>query len=541
MEAGMTRRSTAIGPGFVLTLSRGLAAATLFGFWLCATSAGQESTPIPPDLPPLTVIPPTPPVKDLPAPFKPDPTIASTGDSLPMPGDFQYNSKPIFARQNLTTSGFGSILPDGGFPAGKTEGTDDKEKKPADDLVTRARSALQDKQFALGYWDKEIEAHPKEARCYFERGRLRMDEGKEDKPAVLDTAIADFARTLELDPEHVEARFLRGYAALQKHDLEAALADLSRVIEHHPDHALAWIARARVFLEKEDFDKALADLDRAAASRPGAHEPEMLLCRARCYAGKDDDHRAIAELTAVMERFPVEPQLLLERASYYQSLGDMDHALADIDEFLRIRPNDPSGEFFRVWLLAEAGRYIVAYREADRLREVLPDNPLPYFLRFLSAWLAACERDRWLDHVDRFASRIEPFLPSSPAPYLVHVGAARITGIGRKGALADMDRCIDLVPGLSFFYGVGAVFNAYEGRFIPTCRDLAIFLYRFDWKNYRLSASLDWNRRRLKFSFTEKDPHDEAESQPEAAAAQIGGKCMDMGLQQLLAALNSRR
>jgi len=82
-------------------------------------------------------------------------------------------------------------------------------------------------------------------------------------------AEIDIGKALSLDPDHVEARTLRGWIALEvKRDYPAAIADYSRVAELKPDWPEAHNNLGVAWKKRGDPEKAVASFDRALALRP---------------------------------------------------------------------------------------------------------------------------------------------------------------------------------------------------------------------------------------------------------------------------------
>jgi tetratricopeptide (TPR) repeat protein len=82
-------------------------------------------------------------------------------------------------------------------------------------------------------------------------------------------AEGDLEKSLTLDPDHVEARTLRGWIALEvKRDYAAAIADYTRVAELKPDWPEAHNNLGVAWKKRGDLEKAAASFDRALALRP---------------------------------------------------------------------------------------------------------------------------------------------------------------------------------------------------------------------------------------------------------------------------------
>jgi len=78
-----------------------------------------------------------------------------------------------------------------------------------------------------------------------------------------DSAMEEFTRAIELDPEYYFAYYNRALVYYQSGELESSLADYSRAIELHPDNAYWTFERGFLHLELGDREKAIIDLERS--------------------------------------------------------------------------------------------------------------------------------------------------------------------------------------------------------------------------------------------------------------------------------------
>jgi len=85
-------------------------------------------------------------------------------------------------------------------------------------------------------------------------------------------AISDYSRAIEIDPEHINARYYRGVIYGYCEYFDKALVDFSKVIEVDTGYANVYFYRGMVYYYLEDTEKADADYERAvqlAGFRPG--------------------------------------------------------------------------------------------------------------------------------------------------------------------------------------------------------------------------------------------------------------------------------
>jgi len=92
--------------------------------------------------------------------------------------------------------------------------------------------------------------------AYFHRGTVHLQLGH------LDEALADFTKTVQLDPRNAFAWINRGSVRQAKGDTEGALDDYTRAIEINPELAWGWGNRGVTRLLIGDTIGAQKDFDR---------------------------------------------------------------------------------------------------------------------------------------------------------------------------------------------------------------------------------------------------------------------------------------
>jgi tetratricopeptide (TPR) repeat protein len=81
-------------------------------------------------------------------------------------------------------------------------------------------------------------------------------------------AVADFTTVIDLQPDLVQARIMRGMAYGQMGLSQTAIAEFSRVIEMSPNNAQAYYARGREYWQLREYDKAKEDYEKAVELDP---------------------------------------------------------------------------------------------------------------------------------------------------------------------------------------------------------------------------------------------------------------------------------
>jgi Tfp pilus assembly protein PilF len=99
-----------------------------------------------------------------------------------------------------------------------------------------------------------IRIDPKNAGAYYVvRGATLREKGE------LDGAIADFDKSVSLEPRIANSYVNRGLAWRAKGDLERALADYNQSIQINPKRSVPYVGRGLVYEERGDVERARAD------------------------------------------------------------------------------------------------------------------------------------------------------------------------------------------------------------------------------------------------------------------------------------------
>ena len=97
---------------------------------------------------------------------------------------------------------------------------------------------------------------------------LRLKAGDALGRNDFESAIKFAGEALELEPQNVDALWMRGVARLKIKDYAKAEADLSEVIKLDPTYGPAYRDRASVFLAQEKYAAAIEDASTFLRMRP---------------------------------------------------------------------------------------------------------------------------------------------------------------------------------------------------------------------------------------------------------------------------------
>jgi tetratricopeptide (TPR) repeat protein len=184
---------------------------------------------------------------------------------------------------------------------------------------------------AIGEYTKAIELEPKNVEAWIQRGSAYRDLHLRD----YDQAVADFSKVIELDPKNPWPWHERGWAYREARQYDKALADSTKAIELDPKYVWAWFNRSYTYRELHEYDKALADATKAIELDPKT--ANLWHARAATYRELHQYNKALADSTKAIELDPKNWEFWISRALTYKEL-DQDHrAFADFSKAIELK------------------------------------------------------------------------------------------------------------------------------------------------------------------------------------------------------------
>ena len=142
-------------------------------------------------------------------------------------------------------------------------------------LLLRAKAYAAENNFrdAIADFDKTLELNPDLVEAYVERGALFAANRR------YDDAIGDYTRAIELEPRNGRAYALRAETKLKTELLDEALSDVNAALERSVGDALALRIRGNIYEAQERDSDAIYDYQRALAKDPFQTESREALVR----------------------------------------------------------------------------------------------------------------------------------------------------------------------------------------------------------------------------------------------------------------------
>ncbi|HUG79573.1 MAG TPA: tetratricopeptide repeat protein [Burkholderiales bacterium] len=237
-------------------------------------------------------------------------------------------------------------------------------------------------------------------------GYARQQQGKPDE------AAADYARALELEPDHVAVVLRLGEAQFAAGRLEDAQQSFLAALERRPRSAAALAGLGRIALRRRDYPAAVRAFEQALAAEPQANGLNYPLAMAYRQMGQRERAQVLLERRG--ERDPVIDDPLLagmaaQSASVQYHLESGYAALrsdaprAAVEAFrqaVAVSPGDVSARLSLAQALAAAGDAGAAMTEIDAALELEPESA-PAHYRKGSLFEQGGDPDAALSHYRR--------------------------------------------------------------------------------------------------------------------------------------------
>jgi len=279
--------------------------------------------------------------------------------------------------------------------------------------------------------------------------KLGQAPGAANAAALLDTALADITRAIELDSNNANARNLRGSLRLTRGAADLAIADFAAALRVNPRFADAARGRAAALLRLGRADEALADLNNVIGLAP--HDHTAYRDRADAYRAKGMWAKAAADYSSVLEIVggpysaqaeQTRAQALKARGDCLMQLGELGKALSDHRAALSALGKDGPAEIARAW--AERGAAVARQGKADTA-VILFSNAIEFNPEYLTAYAGRARAHFSLGRYDKALADCDTVLAHNPESYLDYLlrGQTR-DKLGRvDSAAADYRRALD--------------------------------------------------------------------------------------------------
>ena len=222
-----------------------------------------------------------------------------------------------------------------------------------------------------------------------------------------DDVLVNLSKAIDLNPNYVDAYFLRGLIYGSQYDFDKAIADFEKVVELDPSHtdakamhADAYAARGADYALEKNYDKAIADFERAIELDPDKAEfkaaaaATYFLRGATRYEEGDNESafadldRAISDIEKIIEldpdnsevRIAIGEAYLVRGIAHFQG-GNYDRAIADLERAIELENSAADLKEAAAYAYlrrgvshAEGGDHDRAIADFNRAVEIEPEN-----------------------------------------------------------------------------------------------------------------------------------------------------------------------
>lgn len=221
---------------------------------------------------------------------------------------------------------------------------------------------------SITFWTHELKYYPDNALAYGNRGEAYRDLGK------FDLAMADFNKSIEVDPNYAESYNSRGQMHGMSGNTEAALQDFKRAIELNPRFDEAYNNIGIIYAMRNERGKALVHFEKAVEIDPYNLQANYNL--GDLYYAKGNFDTAFEYFQKVLTIDPHSALGYNKRGLIYGIRKQYALALADLDRSLAIDPRNSEVYKNRGVILEHMTRYpeaLVSYDRAIKLNPKFAD------------------------------------------------------------------------------------------------------------------------------------------------------------------------
>jgi tetratricopeptide (TPR) repeat protein len=248
-----------------------------------------------------------------------------------------------------------------------------------------------------------IKLDPESSAPHFLLGRIYSTLRTTDQAQVLDQAIDEFERTVELEPDHIQALYDLGRLHLAKKNYQKTVDILDRFIQLQPWVPQAYLLKARAHIELNEIQEAIESLERSVAYDEANLENLKLLGNLYEQTGQREKarrlySRSLDSTTDPDIRFRL-ALLLTDQNQFVEAISILQELVEDFPKNVRINIS-----------LARALRGNNKYADAaEVIKKALEDDPNHYRLNYELAELLALlgERQEAIEHFLRLRDMSE--------------------------------------------------------------------------------------------------------------------------------------
>jgi serine/threonine protein kinase len=185
---------------------------------------------------------------------------------------------------------------------------------------------------SIGNTSQDLGDRPENATAYLERGKKQSTADK------LQEALADFNKSIQLQPTIADSYNERGQVRSRLEDKQGALTDFNEALKINPNLADAYYQRASVHDDLGNTPQAIADLNKSLSLNK--NNSLALIHRGNLYLKQSNQLQALQDFNAGIKLDPQIAYGYMSRASLFTRTNKKVQAIADYDQAIKLEPED---------------------------------------------------------------------------------------------------------------------------------------------------------------------------------------------------------
>jgi tetratricopeptide (TPR) repeat protein len=233
-----------------------------------------------------------------------------------------------------------------------------------------------DYETAINDFSRAIEINPNYDLAYNDRGATYNKLGKYNE------AIVDFNKAIEINPNLDLAYGNRGttYYILGKYN--EAIVDLNKEIELNPKDAIVYNNRGAAYSFLGKYNEAIVDFNKAIELNPNLDLAYST--RGAAYYALGKYNEAIVDLNKAIELNTKDAADYNNRGAVYYALGKYNEAIVDLNKVIELNPNDEMAYSDRGLAYISLGKHSEAIIDLNKAIELNSKIANPYKYRGVS-------------------------------------------------------------------------------------------------------------------------------------------------------------
>ena len=220
----------------------------------------------------------------------------------------------------------------------------------------------------------------------------------------LDGAIANYMRSVELDPRFHEAWYNMGNAYRAKGEHDRAIECYEKALAIKPDSHGSWNNMGVAYSARGEHDRAIECYEKALAIKPDSHESWNNMGNA--YRHKGDHNRAIECYEKALAIKPENHESWNNMGNAYSAKGEHDRAIECYEKALTIKPDNDEAWYNMGNACSDKGEHDRAIECYEKALAIKPDKDESWN-NMGNAYSAKGEHDRAIECYEK-ALAIKP-------------------------------------------------------------------------------------------------------------------------------------